>query len=57
VPVDVEDYFDSAPIPVAGLDEEQPGPAASSGSTLSKPGNSAVDAPYKPGGAGNHGKS
>lgn len=50
-PVDVEDYFDSAPIPVAGLDEEEPEPPAS---TPSRRDNGPGDAPAKSGG---HGKS
>jgi HemY protein len=59
-PLDIEDYFDSAPIPVAGLGAEEPEPEpepTSSGTTRPTRDHATGSAPSKPGGSGDHGKS
>jgi HemY protein len=58
-PVDIEDYFDSAPIPVAGLgaEEPEPEPTSSSGATPPTRDHATGGVPPKPGRSGDHGKS
>ncbi|ARP81062.1 protoheme IX synthesis protein [Bordetella genomosp. 8] len=56
-PADLEDYFDSAPLPVTRLDDDDPQPAAPTGAAASRRDDIAADTPFKPGGPGNDGKS